>query len=31
VDCAGDALRTVVERIEKSDHEVTLLGEYIGT
>lgn len=30
VDTAGSALRTVVAEIEKSDHTVTLLGEYIG-
>ncbi len=28
VDCAGEALRRVVSEIEKSDHQVTLLGEY---
>lgn len=28
VDCAGDALRQIVAEIEKSDHQVTLLGEY---
>lgn len=30
VDTAGQTLRDVVARIEKSDHQVTLLGEYIG-
>lgn len=30
VDCAGAQLRDVVAQIEKSDHEVTLLGEYKG-
>ncbi len=30
VDCAGETLRAAVEQIEKSDHTVTLLGEYIG-
>lgn len=30
VDTAGSALRAVVAEIEKSDHAVTLLGEYIG-
>lgn len=29
VDCAGEKLRNVVAKIEKTDHEVTLLGEYI--
>ena len=28
VDCAGDPLYKLVEQIEKSDHQVTLLGEY---
>lgn len=28
VDCAGDKLRKLVAEIEKSDHMVTLLGEY---
>lgn len=28
VDCAGDTLYTLVENIEKSNHQVTLLGEY---
>lgn len=30
VDVAGEALRQAVEQIEMSDHEVTLLGEYVG-
>jgi len=30
VDCAGDRLRELVTEIEKSDHSVTLLGEYVG-
>lgn len=30
VDTAGSALRAVVEQIEKSDHAVALLGEYVG-
>ncbi len=30
VDCAGDKLYDAVERIEKSDHAVTLLGEYVS-
>ena len=30
VDCAGDTLYRLVERIEKSDYEVTLLGEYVS-
>lgn len=28
VDCAGEQLYKLVEQIEKSDHQVTLLGEY---
>ncbi len=28
VDCAGEPLYKLVEQIEKSDHQVTLLGEY---
>lgn len=28
VDCAGEQLRELVTEIEKSDHQVTLLGEY---
>ena len=28
VDCAGEPLYKLVEEIEKSDHQVTLLGEY---
>ena len=28
VDCAGEPLYELVEQIEKSDHQVTLLGEY---
>ncbi len=28
VDCAGEPLYRLVEQIEKSDHQVTLLGEY---
>lgn len=30
IDAAGEQLRNVVMQIEKSDHEVTLLGEYVG-
>lgn len=30
VDCAGDKLYDAVERIEKSAHAVTLLGEYVS-
>lgn len=30
VDCAGKQLRELVEVIEKSDHSVTLLGEYVA-
>lgn len=30
VDCAGRQLRELVDVIEKSDHQVTLLGEYIA-
>ena len=30
VDCAGAKLRDAVAQIEKSDHEVTLLGEFVG-
>lgn len=30
VDCAGEPLYDLVEHIEKSDHQVTLLGEYIA-
>ena len=30
VDCAGEPLYKLVEQIEKSDHRVTLLGEYVA-
>jgi prephenate dehydratase len=30
VDCAGEPLYKLVSQIEKSDHQVTLLGEYIA-
>lgn len=30
VDCAGSRLRELVALVEKSDHQVTLLGEYIA-
>jgi len=31
VDCAGEPLYKLVEQIEKSDHQITLLGEYKAT